>query len=108
MAMPTGRMLWSLYDKSALSTPAIPKTCVCEGCGRYEPVMQGVQKAASDKPQSGTRVASTPTQNSKEFTYNSTKPLDGIIAQLSRECNGNLDLVVEVTASSTKRSRYGP
>ena len=44
------------------------------------------------------------------FAFNSGKPLDGIIAHLTRMCGGNVHLkgVVEITTSSTDGAEYHP
>ena len=78
----------STVDVTALSEELAQ---VREAAGKLPTTPRRVQVARKDPGQAGT-----------EFVYDQTKPFDGIIAHLRRECDGNVDWrnVVRFTASS--------
>ena len=59
-------------------------------------------KGQAPQVEAAAPVSKTTTPGRNEFVYNSSKPLDGIIAHLTRECGGNVHKkgIVKVTASS--------
>ena len=64
------------------------------------------------RPTPANPAPSTPVVQERDFVYDSSKPLEGIIAHLTRECHGNVHSkgVVNVTASSVHKNdmHWGP